>query len=180
MTILILSPSERFCYYSFSSLITIKMYKLIMSLFLSTVIVIYGQYSQIEAEVCPSLHSSSSLFDFLLPCAKYTTTNTTLTCLSKADEKKDLEALPGWTLTEDKVAGDSIFRSYLFDDFQHAFLFMTEGAQLAETNQHHPDWRNLYNQVDVTLTTDDVPCLSTFDISLAHGLDLAYNRVIGK
>lgn len=139
-----------------------------------------AQYSQVDAEICPALHDSKALFDFLLPCAKYSTSNTTLACLSKAEEKKDLETLPQWTLTEDKEKGDSIFRSYVFDDFQHAFLFMTEGAQLAESNQHHPDWRNLYNQVDVTLTTDDVPCLSTFDIALAHGLDAAYARVTGK
>eukprot|EP01035_Chromulina_nebulosa_P030940 gene30940-41181_t len=46
-----------------------------------------------------------------------------------------------------------IFRCCL--DFQNAFLFMASSAQLAEKNQHHPDWRNLYNTVDVVLTTDD-------------------------
>jgi len=156
------------------------MYKLIATALLFFSAVVYAQYSQVEAEICPSLRSSNNLFDFLLPCAKYAITNTTFTCLSKIDEKKELETLPQWNLTEDNVAGDSIFRSYLFDDFQHAFLFMAEGAQLAETNQHHPDWRNLYNQVDVKLTTDDKLCLSTFDISLAHGLDAAYVRVTGK
>ena len=54
---------------------------------------------------------------------------------------------------------------------------MTQVAQLAERNQHHPDWHNLYNQVDVTLTTDDQACLSTFDIELAQQMDLIYDKI---
>ena len=49
------------------------------------------------------------------------------------------------------------------------------GAQLAEKNQHHPDWRNLWNTVDITLTTDDKFCLSNFDIFLASGFDYLFN-----
>ena len=67
-----------------------------------------------------------------------------------------------------------IFRCCL--DFQNAFLFMASSAQLAEKNQHHPDWRNLYNTVDVVLTTDDQACLSTFDFELAQGMDLIYSN----
>ena len=63
-----------------------------------------------------------------------------------------------------------------FLDFQNAFLFMASSAQLAEKNQHHPDWRNLYNTVDVVLTTDDQACLSTFDFELAQGMDLIYSN----
>lgn len=48
---------------------------------------------------------------------------------------------------------------------------MAEVAQLAETNQHHPNWSNLYDVVDVTLNTDDQECLSTFDIQLAQAMD---------
>ena len=48
---------------------------------------------------------------------------------------------------------------------------MSEVAQLAETNQHHPLWTNLWNEVDVTLNTDDQECLSTFDIKLAEAMD---------
>jgi 4a-hydroxytetrahydrobiopterin dehydratase len=53
---------------------------------------------------------------------------------------------------------------------------MASSAQLAEKNQHHPDWRNLYNTVDVVLTTDDQACLSTFDFELAQGMDLIYSN----
>lgn len=65
---------------------------------------------------------------------------------------------------------------FLKTDFQNAFLFMASSAQLAEKNQHHPDWRNLYNTVDVVLTTDDQACLSTFDFELAQGMDLIYSN----
>ena len=47
---------------------------------------------------------------------------------------------------------------------------------MAEKNGHHPDWRNLYNTVDVTLTTDDKACLSTFDVEFAKGLNLLYKQ----
>ena len=53
---------------------------------------------------------------------------------------------------------------------------MSEGAQLAEKNQHHPLWTNLYNTVDITMTTDDKACLSTFDIEAAQGFDLLYRK----
>lgn len=49
---------------------------------------------------------------------------------------------------------------------------MSQSAQLAEKNQHHPDWHNLWNTVDVIVTTDDKACLSTFDIELAQGMSL--------
>jgi 4a-hydroxytetrahydrobiopterin dehydratase len=99
-------------------------------------------------------------------------------CLTPWQQEHELSLLPSdWILIPDSENGDSIFRSFEFSDFQHAFVFMTEGAQLAEKNQHHPDWRNLYNVVNVTLTTDDKACLGSFDLALAHGLDYAYLRI---
>lgn len=80
-----------------------------------------------------------------------------------------LPTIPEWTFV-----GTAVKRNFLFNDFQNAFLFMIGGAQLAEKNQHHPDWRNLYNSVDVTLTTDDQGCLSTFDIELAQAMDMLF------
>lgn len=97
-----------------------------------------------------------------------------MACLTEAEEAVEVKTLPDWTLTKNSTIGDSLFRSFQFSDFRGAFLFMSEVAQLAETNQHHPDWRNLYNTVEITLTTDDKACLSTFDIQLAHGIDYIY------
>ena len=81
--------------------------------------------------------------------------------------------IPEWNYQKD---GDYISRSFSFTDFQGAFLWMTQSAQLAEKNQHHPDWKNLYNTVDVKLTTDDKMCLSSFDIQLAQGMDYLYTK----
>ena len=85
--------------------------------------------------------------------------------------------VPEWTYVPNSVLGDSLTRTFEFPDFRSAFLFMTESAQLAEKNQHHPDWRNLYNTVSVIVTTDDKACLSTFDFELAEGMDLIYAKI---
>jgi pterin-4a-carbinolamine dehydratase len=66
--------------------------------------------------------------------------------------------------SKNSVTGDSIQRSFEFYDFQEAFLFMSSVAQLAKTNQHRSDWHNLWNTFDITLTTDDKACLSTFGV----------------
>ena len=87
-----------------------------------------------------------------------------------------LTRVPEWTYVPNDVLGDSLIRTFEFPDFRSAFLFMTESAQLAEKNQHHPDWRNLYNTVSVIVTTDDKACLSTFDFELAEGMDLIYAK----
>lgn len=55
---------------------------------------------------------------------------------------------------------------------------MTHAAQLAEMNQHHPLMTNFYNTVDVTLNTDDKQCLSTFDVELAKGLNIAFKSIV--
>jgi 4a-hydroxytetrahydrobiopterin dehydratase len=133
-----------------------------------------SQYVSVLTEQCSQLGDSTSLFDFLLPCADYSSNPVDFYCLSGAETDAALESVPEWVLIPNEAAGDSIRRTYEFPDFQHAFLFMAQSAQLAEKNQHHPDWRNLYNTVEVTLTTDDKACLSTFDIQLAKGMDHLY------
>ena len=94
-----------------------------------------------------------------------------MACLTEEQTTVALKSVPEWTLVKDAKLGDSIKRSFVFDDFQAAFYFMTKTAQVAETNQHHPNWSNLWNTVDVTLNTDDKLCLSTFDIELAKAMD---------
>lgn len=77
-----------------------------------------------------------------------------------------LEALPGWTRD-----GTHIWRAYRFADFTHAFAFMTRVALLAERADHHPEWSNVYNKVEVRLTTHDAGGLSQRDIDLATAID---------
>ena len=79
-----------------------------------------------------------------------------------------LSQLPGWSLDADAVA---ISRHLEFADFNEAFAFMARVALIAERRDHHPDWSNSYNVVDVTLTTHDARGLTMKDIELARFID---------
>ena len=74
----------------------------------------------------------------------------------------------GWAMVEGR---DAIHKSYQFGSFVEAFGWMTRAALWAEKWNHHPEWRNVYNRVDVVLTTHDVDGLSAQDVKLARKLD---------
>ncbi|MAT94613.1 MAG: 4a-hydroxytetrahydrobiopterin dehydratase [Halioglobus sp.] len=74
----------------------------------------------------------------------------------------ELQKVPGWDLAQGKL-----HRSYRFANFVEAFGFMTRVALLAEAMDHHPEWSNVYNRVDIYLTTHDAGGLSTRDFELA-------------
>lgn len=74
----------------------------------------------------------------------------------------------GWTLDADR---DAISKTFKFSDFTEAFAWMTRAAMWAEKWNHHPEWSNVYNRVEVTLTTHDVDGLSALDAKLARKLD---------
>ena len=79
-----------------------------------------------------------------------------------------IAGLDGWS----KVDGrDAIIKSYQFADFNAAFGWMSRAALRAEKSDHHPEWFNVYNRVDVTLASHDVDGVSTRDIDLARFLD---------
>lgn len=79
-----------------------------------------------------------------------------------------LASLPQWT----EVAGrDAITRSLRFDDFNAAFGFMARVALKAEQMNHHPEWFNVYNRVDISLSTHDAGGLSALDVELARFID---------
>ncbi len=80
-----------------------------------------------------------------------------------------LKALPDWTAVEG--GRDAIQRTYRFKDFNQAFGFMTRVALLAEKADHHPEWSNVWNRVDVLLTTHDAGGLSQRDIAMAQAID---------
>ena len=78
--------------------------------------------------------------------------------------------LKGWTV----VAGrEAISKQFRFADFNEAFGFMTRVALLAEKLDHHPEWSNVYNRVEIVLTTHDAGGLSSRDIALAKAIDAA-------
>lgn len=76
--------------------------------------------------------------------------------------------LNGWQ----RLSGrDAIGKSFKFKNFRQAFAFMTEVALLAEKADHHPEWSNVYNRVDIVLTTHDAGGVSVRDIELAKNID---------
>ncbi len=85
------------------------------------------------------------------------------------DERTDaLVQLAHWT---HKPERDAIARQFKFADFSQAFAFMTRVALLAEAQEHHPEWSNVWNTVDILLTTHDAGGLSARDVRLAEAID---------
>ena len=81
-----------------------------------------------------------------------------------------LATLDSWAEVEDR---DAIQKSFRFQDFNEAFGFMGRIALMAEKMDHHPEWFNVYNRVDITLSTHDAGGVSERDIALAKFIDMA-------
>ena len=88
--------------------------------------------------------------------------------LSEAERDEALAALPGWTHDAER---DAIARSFRFADFGEAFAFMTRVALEAEKADHHPDWSNVWNRVDILLTTHSAGGLTGRDVALARRIE---------
>ena len=69
-----------------------------------------------------------------------------------------------------KIIGDTIQREFVFENFIEAFGFMTRVAILAEKQNHHPEWSNVYNKVTITLTTHDAGGVTEKDLKLASSI----------
>src|SRR5580693_1551281 len=82
--------------------------------------------------------------------------------------KAALKRLPDWQLAREREA---IIRNFQFVDFDAAFAFMTRSALLAAKMDHHPEWFNVYNKVEVTLATHDAGGVTQKDIDLAAAMD---------
>jgi 4a-hydroxytetrahydrobiopterin dehydratase len=88
--------------------------------------------------------------------------------MPKLLDKTELKTLPaGWVLAAD---GKSIRQSFKFKDFTEAFAFMTRIALLAEKADHHPDWSNAYNRVEISLSTHEAGGVTAQDIALAEAI----------
>jgi 4a-hydroxytetrahydrobiopterin dehydratase len=83
--------------------------------------------------------------------------------LPAAEIHHKLAALPGWSLNSDKL-----YRRFVFVDFVDAFGFMSRVALLAEAVNHHPEWSNVYNRVEIHLTTHDAGGITERDFDLAQ------------
>ncbi|GAM21941.1 hypothetical protein SAMD00019534_051160, partial [Acytostelium subglobosum LB1] len=94
------------------------------------------------------------------------------TLLTQEERTTLLPTISGWTM--DPSGRDAIKRTFTFKDFAEAFSFMTRTAIVAEKMDHHPEWFNVYNRVEVTLATHDCSGLSKNDITLAKAMDSFY------
>ncbi len=83
---------------------------------------------------------------------------------------KALSLLAGWAEVEGR---DAIGKTFKFKDFNQAWGFMTRVALAAEKLDHHPEWFNVYNRVDIVLSTHDAGGLSDRDVALAKIIDQA-------
>ncbi|KAF9091935.1 putative pterin-4-alpha-carbinolamine dehydratase [Mortierella sp. GBA35] len=92
----------------------------------------------------------------------------TLQKLTAQEQADALSKLSAWSLVEGREA---IKRTLTFKDFNEAFGFMTRVALYADKHDHHPEWFNVYNRVEVTLATHDVQGLSIRDVKLAQFID---------
>jgi 4a-hydroxytetrahydrobiopterin dehydratase len=88
--------------------------------------------------------------------------------LTEAERDALLAAHPEWSLARE---GKAIECHFKFADFNEAFGFMTRVALLAEKHDHHPEWFNVYNRVEITLTTHDAGGLSARDAKMAAAID---------
>lgn len=91
--------------------------------------------------------------------------------LTDAERAQLLADLPGWAEARD---GKAIERAFEFADFSEAWGFMSRVALLADAQDHHPEWFNVYNKVEITLTTHDAGTsggLSARDAKMARAID---------
>ncbi|PSR18915.1 4a-hydroxytetrahydrobiopterin dehydratase [filamentous cyanobacterium CCP3] len=89
-----------------------------------------------------------------------------LSVLSADELEYAIKKLNHWQIVDDKL-----YRQFQFTSFIEAFGFMARVALIAETNGHHPEWFNVYNQVTVQLTTHDAGGITMNDITLAQSID---------
>lgn len=89
-------------------------------------------------------------------------------CLTNSALSSAMEELPRWSIED---GGNAIVRNYRFKNFSAAFGFMTRCALMAEKLDHHPEWSNVYNRVEVRLTTHDSGGVTELDIKLAMAMN---------
>eukprot|EP00123_Amoebidium_parasiticum_P007728 comp18323_c0_seq1/m.19397 comp18323_c0_seq1/g.19397 ORF comp18323_c0_seq1/g.19397 comp18323_c0_seq1/m.19397 type:complete len:120 (-) comp18323_c0_seq1:601-960(-) len=117
------------------------------------------------SSVAPSVRSTSTpLRIFLRTMA--------ITKLPAESRSSSIAALKGWTEVQGR---DAIYKEINFTDFNQAFGFMTRVALLADKMDHHPEWFNVYNKVQITLSTHDCGGVSERDIKMATFIDSITN-----
>jgi len=95
--------------------------------------------------------------------------------LSETEIEKGMVGCPDWERRDDRIV-----RRFLFADFVQAFDFMSSVAQVAENANHHPEWSNVYNRVNIELTTHEAGGLTDRDFSLAAKIDSLYEKHVAS
>ncbi len=90
--------------------------------------------------------------------------------LSEKEINDNLEGLEGWTYND-----NSLQTSFEFENFKEAFTLMTRIAFEAEAQNHHPDWNNVYNQLEISLSTHDAGGVTEKDFKLAKAIEKIVN-----
>jgi len=88
--------------------------------------------------------------------------------MSAEARKSALKGLGGW---KEAAGREAIERTFVFKDFNEAFGFMCRAALVAEKNDHHPEWRNVYKMVEVVLSTHDARGVTARDVELARAMN---------
>merc|ERR1739845_327612 len=101
---------------------------------------------------------------------EFSTSKKMVTKLTTAERETQLAPLlsQGWTMVKDR---DAIYKEFLFKDFNQAFGFMSRVALKADKVDHHPEWFNVYNKVQITLATHDCGGLSNRDVNMAKFIE---------
>ena len=97
---------------------------------------------------------------------------------ARLDPAEALKSLPDWRVADD--ARPALTRTLRFADFNAAFGFMTRVALMADKMDHHPEWSNVYNRVEVLLTTHDAGGVTELDIKMARFIDEAATALGGE
>ena len=95
---------------------------------------------------------------------------------ARLDPAEALKSLPDWRVADD--ARPALTRTLRFADFNAAFGFMTRVALLADKADHHPEWSNVYNRVEVLLTTHDAGGVTERDVAMARFIDDAVKGLV--
>jgi 4a-hydroxytetrahydrobiopterin dehydratase len=91
--------------------------------------------------------------------------------LPEQEIEHEVAKIPGW-----KVLNGKLNRTFEFESFVQAFGFMTKVAMESEKLNHHPEWFNVYNRLEINLVTHDVNGISNYDIILAEKINRLYNK----
>ncbi|CAK8684007.1 pterin-4-alpha-carbinolamine dehydratase-like isoform X1 [Clavelina lepadiformis] len=131
--------------------------------------------------VAPVIRNFRSVFEPVF-FQNYSRIHTTAAIFAKikmklTEEERNSSLTPlkskGWSMVEGR---DAIYKEFLFTNFNEAFGFMSRVAMQAEKMNHHPEWFNVYNKVQVTLSTHDVGGLSAKDVKLANFMEAALGK----